>query len=95
MSVPQAFAMYGNSKSSNFAELVVNADAISRITDNYTILPILRVNNESQTSGVIMSYMVLYCTVLYCTVLYCTVRTVIFLKRTIPVQQYRQGYGQK
>ena len=50
--------MYGNSKSSNFAEVVVNADTFKRIINNYKIFPILRANNESQTSGVIMSYMV-------------------------------------
>jgi len=50
--------VYGNSKSSNFAELVVNADTINRIINNYTILPILHINNESQTGGVIMSCMV-------------------------------------
>jgi hypothetical protein len=72
--------VYGNSKSSNFAELVVNADAINRIINNYMILPILRVNNESQTSGVITSY---------------TVRTVIFLRSMRALQQYRQEFGQK
>lgn len=67
--------MYGNSKSSNFAEVVVNADSFNRIVNNYTILPILSVNNKSQTRGVIMSYMV---------------RTIIFLKSMIAVQQYRK-----
>ena len=59
---------------------MVNADAINRIINNYAILPILRVNNESQTSGVIVSYMV---------------RTAIFLKSMSTVQQYRQESGQK
>jgi len=72
--------VYGNSKSTNFAEVVVKADAFSRIINNYTILFILRVNNESQTSGVIMSYMA---------------RSAIFLKSMIAVQQYRRESEQK
>jgi hypothetical protein len=59
---------------------VVNTDAVNRIINNYTIFPILPVNNESQTSGVIVSYVV---------------RTVIFLKSMSAVQQYRQESGQK